>query len=121
MKDLIIFLEKNVKSSVYTGGNIHVLYLYLEMFVSTTTLTTLDQRSHIFGPSYSINNDTEYLQPVIAYFHMRQNSIYELCGSIGHKIGTYIIRSPKLLPPSLIIKLNQFKSLHGEEQNEPPI
>ena len=40
MKDLITFLDKNVKSAVYTGGYIHGIYLYLEISVAPKTLTT---------------------------------------------------------------------------------
>ena len=31
MTDLITFLDKNGKYAVYTGGEIHVIYRYLEM------------------------------------------------------------------------------------------
>ena len=40
MADLIILIDKNVKSAVYTGGNIHGLYFYLEMIVSPMKFTT---------------------------------------------------------------------------------
>ena len=72
MTDLINFLENNVKYAVYKGGNINGLYIYLEMIGDPTTFTTLGQRSHHFGPSYYINNDTVSLQPVIADLCMRQ-------------------------------------------------
>ena len=39
---------------------------------------------------------------------------------IGHKSDACIISSPKLLPPSLRINMNQFNTRHGEEPNEPP-
>ena len=54
MKNIITFLDKNVKYAVYTGGNIHGLYCYLEINEDTTTVTTSVQSSHSFGPSYSI-------------------------------------------------------------------
>ena len=38
------------KIAVYIGGNINGLYHYLEMIVSPTTLKTLGQRYHYFGP-----------------------------------------------------------------------
>ena len=76
MKNVIIFLDNNVKYAVYTGGKIHGLYCYLEMIVAPTTLTTLGQRSHNFGPSYSINNDTASLQPVITSILIIHKSIY---------------------------------------------
>ena len=56
-------------------GNIHGLYRYLEMIESPTILTTSVQRSHHFGPSYSINNDTTTIQPSILYLHIRQNIV----------------------------------------------
>ena len=64
--DLVTFLENNRKYAFYTEGDIHGLYCYLEMIGDPTTLTTSSQRSHHFGPSSSINNDTETLQSVIS-------------------------------------------------------
>ena len=69
--DLITLLENSGTSDVYTGLNIHVLYRYLEMIGSPTKLNTSGQRSHNFGPSYSINNYTKYLQKFIEDLHMR--------------------------------------------------
>ena len=46
----IKLLENNRKYAVYTGGNIHVLYRYLEIIADPTTLTTSGQRYHHFGP-----------------------------------------------------------------------
>ena len=114
MKDLITFLDNNVKSAVYTGGDIHGIYLYLEMIAAPTTLTTSGQHYHHFGPTSSRNNDAETLQPFIAALHMRQKIICEYCGIIGHKADACIIRGPKFLPPSLKRKMNQFNALHGE-------
>ena len=51
---------------------------------------------------------------------MRQKIICELCRMIGHKSDSCIIRGPKFLPPSIIINMNQFRALSGEEPNEPP-
>ena len=73
MTDLITLLDNNVKSAFYTEGNIHGLYCYLEIIGAPTTLTTSGQRSHNFGSSYSNNNYSAYLQPVIAALRM---SIY---------------------------------------------
>ena len=84
------------------------------------TFTTSVQRYHHFGPSSSINNDTETLQPVIADICMRQKRICECCGNIGHKDDACIIRGPKLLPPSLKRNMNQFNALNCEEPNDPP-
>ena len=88
------------------------------MIGAPTTLTTSGQRPHHFVPLSSINNDAETICPVIATLHMRQKIICECRGSIGHKSCACIIRSPKLLPPSLIKKY-QFNFLYGEEPNEP--
>ena len=52
MTYLITFLDNNEKYAVYTGGNIHGLYHYLEMIGSQTTFTTSSQRSYHFGPPY---------------------------------------------------------------------
>ena len=120
MKDLITFLDKNVKSAVYTGGYIHGIYRYLEMIGAPTKLATSGQNSHHFGPSSSNNNDAATLHPVIVALRMIQRSIYECCGGIGHKADADIIRGPKFLPPSLSRKMNLFNALHGDETKEPP-
>ena len=73
--DLITFLDNNKKSSVYTGGDIHGIYRYIEIIGDPTTLTTSCQRSHHVGPSSSVNNDTAYIQLGIAALRMRQKSI----------------------------------------------
>ena len=101
MKNLIIFLDKNVKYYVYTEINIHGIYRYLEIIGFPTTLNTSVQLSHYFGPSYSINNYTSTLHPVIAALSMIQKIIFILCGSIGHKADDFIICGPKFLPTSL--------------------
>ena len=121
MTDLINFLDKNNKSAAYTGGDIHVIYRYLDMIGAPTTLTTSGHRSHHFGPSSSSNNDTATLQPVNSDLRMRQKSIFEFCGRIGHKSDACIISGPKLLPTSLRRKINKFNALHGDEPKEPPI
>ena len=77
MTDIVIFLDNNGKSAVYTGGNIHGLYCYLEMIGYPKTLTTSYHISHCFGTSSSINNDTDTLHPVIADLRMRQKSVFE--------------------------------------------
>ena len=117
MKYLITFLDNNRKSAVYTGGYINGIYHYLEMIEAPTTLTTSGQRSHYFSPSSSINKYAENIQPVIAALRTRQKSICECCGRIGHKADAYIIRDPKLLPPSFRRKINQLNALHGDEPN----
>ena len=38
---------------------------------------------------------------------------------IGHKADYCIIRGPKFLLSSLIIKINQSNTIHGEEKNDP--
>ena len=56
--DLITFLDKNIKSDVYTGRFINKIYRYLEMMEAPKQLTASGQQSHNVGSSYSINNDT---------------------------------------------------------------
>ena len=73
------FLDNKGNLSIYTGGNIHGLYCYLEMIVDPPTLTTSGQGSHHFGPSYSTNNDKETIQPVIACLCFQQKLICECC------------------------------------------
>ena len=119
MTDLITFLDKNIRYAVYTGGNIHLIYLYLEMVRSPTNLTTSGQLSHNFGPSSYINSYTAYLQTVISDLHTRQKIILKWCGRTGHKADVCIIRGPRFLPPSLWKKMDQFNTLHVEEPNEP--
>ena len=68
-------LDKNGKSTVYTGGDINGIYHYLDMIGAPTTLTTSGQRYHHFGTSSSRNNDAETLQPVISALHTRQKII----------------------------------------------
>ena len=46
MEDIFTLLDNNGKSTVYTGGNIHGIYCYLEMIGTPTTLTTSGQQSH---------------------------------------------------------------------------
>ena len=120
MTDLITFVDKNGKSAVYEGGDMHSIYRYLEMIGAPTTLTTSGHRYHHFGSSLSINNDATTLQPVIAALRMRQKIMCECCGRIGHKADSCIIRGPKFLPPSLRRKMNPFNALHGDEPKEPP-
>ena len=119
MTDLITFLDKNVKSDVYKRGDIHIIYRYQEMSGVPTTLTTSGQHSHHLRPSSSINNDEETPQPVIAALRMRQKSMCEFCGRIGHKADACIIRGPQFLPPSLRRNMNQFNALNGNERNDP--
>ena len=114
MKDIITFLDNNKKLAVYTGVNIHGIYRYLETLGSPNKLTPSGQSSHQFGTSYSTNNDTATLQTVIADFCIRNKSICEFCERIVHKADACIIYGLKLIPPSLIRKMNQFISLHGE-------
>ena len=40
MADLITFPDDNGKSAVYTGGDIHGIYRYIDMLGAPTTLTT---------------------------------------------------------------------------------
>ena len=85
MTDLINFIDKNGKSAVYDGEDIHDIYRYIEMIGAPTKFTNSGHRYHHFGPSSSGKNDAVTLQPVIAALRMRQKSICEFCGRIGHK------------------------------------
>ena len=114
MTDLITFLDNNGKSAVYTGGDIHGIYRYLDMIGDPTTLTTSGHRPHHFVPSSSSNNDAATLQPVISALRMRQKIICECCVIIGHKADACIIRGPKFLPPILRRKMNQFNALYDD-------
>ena len=71
MTDLPTLIGKNGKLSVYTEGNFHGIYLYLEIIGSPTTLTTPGKLYHHFGTSSSTNNDTSNLHKVISAIHMR--------------------------------------------------
>ena len=117
MADLITFIYNNIKLSICSWGNIHELYCYLYIIGSPTTLTTSGQISHHFCPSYSTNNNTETLQPVIAALFVQQNTIFECCGIIGHKVDACTIRGPNFLPPR---DMNQFNALSGGKTTDPP-
>ena len=54
--DLITYLDNNGKYTVYTGGYISVIYSYLDINGSQTTLNTSGHRSHHLSPSSTINN-----------------------------------------------------------------
>ena len=118
MINLITLLDKNVKSAVYTGGDIHGIYRYLEIIGSPTTLTTSDQRSHRIYPSPPINNYAANLQPVIIALCMRQKIICECCGRIIHKTDVCIIRGTKFLPLNLRRKMDYFNTINGDEPKE---
>ena len=90
------------------------------MVRAPTTLTTSGQISHHFGPSSSTNNDTATLLTVIAALFMRQKSIYEFYGRIGHKDDACTILSPKFVTPSLRININKLNALNGDEPTDPP-
>ena len=93
--DIITFLDKNGKPAVYEGGDIHIIYRYLEMIGDTTTLTTSGHRFHHFGPSYSRNNDASTLQTVIAALFIRQklfvNDVEELDTKMMHASALCLI------------------------------
>ena len=52
MTDIMTFLDRNEKSAVYTGGNIHGIYSCLEIIGYPITLTTSGQIPHHFGTSH---------------------------------------------------------------------
>ena len=83
--DIITIIDNKGKYAVYTGGNINGIYCYIEMIGAPTKFTTSGQRSHNFGPSSYIKNNTQYLQSVISALRIIQKSICECCGIIGHK------------------------------------
>ena len=87
---------------------------------SPTALTTSGQNSNHFVHFSSTNNDTATLQPVIENLLTRQKSIFECRGRIGHKANACIICGPKLIPPSIIINVNQLNYLNGNELTEQP-
>ena len=119
MTYLITFLDNKGTSAVYTGEEINVIYIYLEMIGAQTTLNTLDKWYHHFSPSISIKNDTASLNPVIADLRMTQKSICRFFGIIGHKPDAWIISGNTFLPTTLRRNINQFNVLHCEEPNEP--
>ena len=114
MTDLITFVDNNGKSAIYAGGNIHGLYIYLEVILTPTTLTISGQRSHHFGALYSINNYSATLQLVIASLCVQQKNICECCGIILHKSDACIIRVPNFLPPRIRKQMYQFNALNGD-------
>ena len=120
MTDMITFLDKNEKSDLYIGGNIHRLYYYLEMIGYQSALTTSVQRSHNFGSSSSTKNDSETLQTFILALRMRQKSICKCCGRIGHRADSCIIRVPNFFPQSIRKNMNHFNAIHGDEPTDPP-
>ena len=85
MTHLIIFLDNNVKSSVYTRGYIPGIYHNLDMIGALTTFTTSGQHYHNFSPLSSINDDSETIQPVIVDVRKVQKSICGYFERIGHK------------------------------------
>ena len=71
MIDLITFLDNNRKYAVYTVGNIHGIYSYIEIIKAPTKLTTSGKSSNHLCPSYSINNYTASIQTDIEDLQMR--------------------------------------------------
>ena len=120
MTYLITFLDNNGKLAVYSWRNIHVIYHYLEIIGSPTTLTTSGQRYNHFGPSSSTNNDISTTQPVIAALRSIQNLICKCCRRIGHKPYAYIICGHKSIPSSLRRNTNKLNALHGDEPTDAP-
>ena len=91
---IITFLDNSIKYTIYTGGNMNGIYSYLYIIGSPTALTTSVQIYHHFFPSYSINNDTAFIQPVISALLVLRNNICDCCGIIGHKAYDCIILVP---------------------------
>ena len=119
MIDLITFLDKNGKASIYTGRYFYDLYNYLWMIGVPTNLNYSIYFSH-----YCVhfdNNDKYSLQPVIKALCVRQNITCECCGWIGHKSVYYIIIGHKFLQPSLVRNMNQYNRIKGDKPSETPI
>ena len=73
--DILKFPGNNGKLFLFTGGNIHGIYSYLEKIWSPNNLNYLDQLSHHFGTSYSTKNDKTNLFPVIESLRILQKVI----------------------------------------------
>ena len=69
--DLIIFLDKTVKSDTYTGRFIRGICFHLDIIGATPNLNSSGQIYHPFGTSTSANNCTASLQPVIVALQVR--------------------------------------------------
>ena len=108
------------KPAVYTRVNIHGLYCYIEIIGAATALTTSGHCSNSFCPSSSTNNDTETIHPVISGLRIRQKIIFKCYGRIGHKADSCIIHGHKFLPTSIIINMNQFNALNGDDKDDQP-
>ena len=88
------------------------------MIVPPTILKTSGQISCNLGTSSSTKIYTETIQTVITALCVQKKTIFELCGIIGHKSYACIICGPNFLPTSLIRKMNQYNTLHGDEPTE---
>ena len=118
--DIIKLPDNNGKLSIYTGGNIRGIYIYLENIWAPNDLTTLGQWYKYFDTSYCTNNDTATLHRVIWYLYVLYKFIWWCCGIIGHKDDVCIIHGHKLLPSSLRRNMNKLNTLHGDKPNESP-
>ena len=66
MKYLIILIENNGKLAICTGGNIHVIYHYLDIIGAPTNLTSFGHRYHPYINSSSTKNNKASPQTFIA-------------------------------------------------------
>ena len=120
MTDLIILRCNNGQLDIYTEGNIHGLYCYLEIIRSPTYLNSSVNSSNHVGNSFFTNNGTATLHIVISALHIIKKGICVYYGIIGHKSNDWIIFEHKLLPTSLRININQLNTVHGNKKTDPP-
>ena len=89
MTDIITFLDNNGKYIVYTGGDIHGVYRYLETILDLTILTTSVQRSNHFRLSSSRNNDAELSSQLLQLFAQNRrvsvNAVEEFDTKLMHE------------------------------------
>ena len=75
MTELMTLPENNAKPAIYIGGNIHGIYHYIYIIGEPNNLNYSIDRSHTFGTSYSIKNDTSSLQPLSVALRVRNKII----------------------------------------------
>ena len=99
-------------------SNIHDLYHFLYIIGYTNTLTYSGWYSNSFGTK--TNTDSGYLHPDISDLGGVQRVICACCGKPGHEVEYWIIIGQKLFSPSLLIKKNQYNTVHLDKPHETP-